>query len=180
MENSGLYFIGRCSNPNCAFFRRATTLYIGKGQTFDFIKERRKCMCGSCYSPLTEVISVLFFSCRWSYSGRLISGERRRSVQEQKAGGIEYFPGELQELPWRWLKFSIAEEGGVRRRFAQGAQQTQSSEPASASAQTDFDLSSHTETHVIDEELVDTLLSTEKLYQEKYRALKQVLSRRRR
>ena len=117
---------------------------------------------------------MLFFSCRWSYSGRLISGERRRSVQEQKAGGFEYFPGELQELPWRWLKFSIAEEGGVRRRFAQ------SSEPASASVQTDFDLSSHTETHVIDEELVDTLLSTEKMYQEKYRALKQVLSRRRR
>lgn len=132
-------------------------------------------MCGSCYSPLTDIVNVLFFSCRWSYSGRLISGEKRRSSQEQKASGFEYFPGELQELSWRWLKFSIGEERGVRRMLVQGAQ-TQSSEPACSSVQTDLDSSSHTETHVIDEELVDTLLATEKHYQEKYRKLKQDLS----
>lgn len=185
MENAGLYFIGRCSNPNCTFYNRHTTLYIGKNQTFDFIKERRKCMCGSCYSPITEVLNVLFFSCRWTYCGRLISGERQRSTQEQKTSAFEYFPKELQELPWRWLKFSIGDESGVRRRLIQNGQSQQSSQPndglrSTSSVQTDFDTSSYTATHVIDEDLVSTLLATEKVYRQKYRTLKQVLARRRR
>ena len=181
MENAGLYFVGRCSNPNCAFYNRHTTLYIGKNQTFDFIKERRKCMCGSCYSPITEVLNVLFFSCRWTYSGRLISGERQRSAQEQKTSAFEYFPKELQELPWRWLKFTIGDDSGARRRLIQtGQTQLNDQLRSTSSVQTDLDTSSYTETHVIDEDLVDTLLATEKYYHEKYHTLKQILARRRR
>lgn len=133
-------------------------------------------MCGSCFSPMTEMLHVLFFNCRWSYRGMLLNGERRYSLQEQRTSSYEYFPGELQELPWKWLKFSIGEESGGRKVIPQNVQ-TQIVDQAknSAAVQTEEDSRTSNEARVIDEQAIDMLLVREKTYHQKYRTLKRRL-----
>ena len=130
-------------------------------------------MCGHCFAAMTDVVHVLFFNCRWTYTGQLLNGERRQSEREERTNSYEYFPQEKQELPWKWLKFTVSEEEGGRKSVTQGTQTSSDSPPTHAATQTDTDLSHvPSDSKVINEGVVDALIASEKRYRDKYKALK--------
>jgi len=162
--NTGLYFVGRCTSPTCAYYNALTTLYIGRGKTFDFVKERRQCMCGQCFSTISDILQVYFFKCRWSYAGQLMSDEEMS--ESGQASDIDYFPMEKQQLPWKWLKFTVSPEAGRQSKHTQ----------------TDnFRLSIGVQTEQTPrdkEKVVASLMDEANRYRDKYHALKETLKRR--
>lgn len=160
--NTGLYFVGRCTSPTCSYYNALTTLYIGRGKTFDFVKERRQCMCGQCFSAITDILQVYFYKCRWSYAGQLMSEEELS--QDGQTSDIYYFPLEKQQLPWKWLKFSVNPETGKQSKYTQ----------------TDnFRLSAEVQTEEIpnEKEVMTSLMNQTKHYRDKYHDLKEALKK---
>lgn len=164
--NSGLYFVGRCTSPTCTFYNALTTLYIGRGKTFDFVKERRQCMCGQCFATISDILHVFFFRCDWSYSGQLVTDEVLSEARQTQS--IDYFPLEKQQLSWKWLKFTVSPDSKKLHKSTQ-------TDSLSVSKATQTEPNSRN--FVAENELVASLLDQAKRYRDKYHALKDTLKR---
>lgn len=101
----GMYFIVRCTARDCKLRGRDAAVYVGLGE-FDFVREQRLCVCGSCSRALSEVLNVVFVGCCWSSRGLLDAGTRMES-QEKTAEPVALFPAEWKLRRWRWLKFAV-------------------------------------------------------------------------
>ena len=178
MENTGMYFVGRCSSPNCAYYNAFTTLYIGCGKTFDFVKERRQCMCGQCFAAISEILYVFFYKCKWSFTGQLLSTLQRFTEPEHCTAAIEYFPQDKQLLNWKWLKFTVSDDAVPQRMVSQATQTLGELRGACVSVQTDFQDRTSQEDPVISCEVVDSLIRQAQHYEEKYRNLKEAAEKK--
>lgn len=72
----GLYFLGKCNNLDCRFYRRATLMYIGLEGRYDIYKEMKLCKCGGCKNDLSTIQNIILVNCSWRYRGRTQNGAK--------------------------------------------------------------------------------------------------------
>lgn len=85
----GLYFLGKCTNIDCRFYRRATLMYIGLEGRFDVSKEMKLCKCGGCKNDLSTIQNIILVNCCWRYRGRTQDGVKLHILKHYHVRDIE-------------------------------------------------------------------------------------------
>ncbi|CAG9334018.1 unnamed protein product [Blepharisma stoltei] len=162
MPIPGVYFIGKCTQPDCTYYLRQVPLYVGSQGTFDIARVKNVCQCGGCSNPISKIVNILFVNCTWTFKGKLQSGERKTLEEERVVDKLEYFPF-TKDVIWDWLVIKV--------RPNQPTPQTrQEKEVAHMSVQTDQTESIPTMS--LDKVIIDALTKQAKKYCDKYYKVK--------
>jgi hypothetical protein len=98
----GLYFLGKCINIDCRFFRRATLMYIGLEGRYDIYKEMKLCKCGGCRKDLSTIQNIVLAHCSWRYRGRTQNGAKLTVHKHYNVRDVEAI-NIIKDHDWSYL-----------------------------------------------------------------------------